>query len=336
MSLLVPPRRFDPTVPEIMDRPGNEPTLLRADLRVLEGINRFLGGHRIPLLYLRKFSGLLRPGTLWRFSISLRARLMCRAPSPSWARSAKWTWPSLPWTAIRRFCGIARENTVDWPEIRIEQQNLLALPYPPPVFGRRPLLRHSAPRSPSRMQLQFCDAIHDIARGGWVVNDLRENRIAIGLSKLMAHTIITTPLRFRRTRIVRTRLHYCRVACDGRARRHGPFYHSPPPIFPHGARGAQVSVRTANSILIDAPLEKNLRDHVQPVALAQGASALSLDSCPQADDDGLIVRMGARRGWLPIQWTSRFQVDPNARELAFRAPQGVHARMRCCGRIHHA
>ena len=33
MSLLVPPRRFDPTVPEIMDRPGNEPTLLRADLR---------------------------------------------------------------------------------------------------------------------------------------------------------------------------------------------------------------------------------------------------------------------------------------------------------------
>ncbi len=55
MSLLVPPRRYDPTVPEIMDRPGNDLTLLREDLVVLEKINRWLGGQRIALLYLKQW-----------------------------------------------------------------------------------------------------------------------------------------------------------------------------------------------------------------------------------------------------------------------------------------
>ena len=36
--------------------------------------------------------------------------------------------------------------------------------------------------------------IHDIARVGFVVNDLRRNRIAIWLSKFMAWTIITNPI----------------------------------------------------------------------------------------------------------------------------------------------
>lgn len=36
--------------------------------------------------------------------------------------------------------------------------------------------------------------IHHIARVGYIVNDLRRNRIAIGLSKLMARTIIRNPI----------------------------------------------------------------------------------------------------------------------------------------------
>ena len=34
MSLFVPPRRFDPDVPEMMDRRGNDAESLRADLDV--------------------------------------------------------------------------------------------------------------------------------------------------------------------------------------------------------------------------------------------------------------------------------------------------------------
>jgi len=36
--------------------------------------------------------------------------------------------------------------------------------------------------------------IHEIARIGYVVNDIRRNRVAIWLSKLMARTMITNPI----------------------------------------------------------------------------------------------------------------------------------------------
>ena len=135
MSFLVPPRRFDPLVPEIMDRPGNEPSLLRADLRVLEEINRLLGGHRIPLLYLRK-----------RFNLSHSAKPLTvldlatgAADVPriiaTWARAQQ---ANVAITAVDgnpEILRIARENTAGWPEIRIEQRNLLTLPYPATSFG---------------------------------------------------------------------------------------------------------------------------------------------------------------------------------------------------------
>jgi ribosome-associated toxin RatA of RatAB toxin-antitoxin module len=35
------------------------------------------------------------------------------------------------------------------------------------------------------------------------------------------------------------------------------------------------------------------------------------------DGNALIVKMAARRGWLPIQWTSRFEVDAGLHELRF-------------------
>jgi ribosome-associated toxin RatA of RatAB toxin-antitoxin module len=35
------------------------------------------------------------------------------------------------------------------------------------------------------------------------------------------------------------------------------------------------------------------------------------------DGHALIVNMAARRGWLPIQWTSRFEADVRSHELRF-------------------
>ena len=37
----------------------------------------------------------------------------------------------------------------------------------------------------------------------------------------------------------------------------------------------------------------------------------------ERDGNALIVNMAARRGWLPIQWTSRFEADADAHELRF-------------------
>ena len=193
MSLLVPPRRFDPTVPEIMDRPGNEPTLLRADLRVLEDVNRYLGGYRIPLLYLRKLSGSLRSAkTLTILDLATGAADVPRAIA-TWARSQQIDIAITAVDANPEILRVARENTADWPEISIEQQDLLALPYSAASFDvvLCSLALHHFSESDAVVILR---RIHDIARGGWIINDLRRNRIAIGLSKLMAHTIITNPI----------------------------------------------------------------------------------------------------------------------------------------------
>jgi len=193
MSLLVPPRRFDPLVPEIMDRPGNEEKLLRADLRVLEDINRFLGGYRIPLLYLRKFSG-SRPSAkaLTILDLATGAADVPRAIA-TWARSQR---VDVAITAVDgnpEILRIARENIANWPEIRVEQQDLLALPYPAASFDvvLCSLALHHFSETDAVAILR---SINHIARGGWIINDLRRNRIAIGLSKLMAYTIITNPI----------------------------------------------------------------------------------------------------------------------------------------------
>src|SRR6266404_1671555 len=134
MSLLVPPRRFDPTIPEIMDRPGNEPSLLRADLRVLEDVNRYLGGYRIPLLYLRDLSDSRDPSrVLTILDLATGAADVPRAIA-TWARSQQVDVAITAVDGSPEILQIARENTAGWPEIRVEQQDLLALPYPAASF----------------------------------------------------------------------------------------------------------------------------------------------------------------------------------------------------------
>jgi SAM-dependent methyltransferase len=193
MSLLVPPRRFDPTVLEIMDRPGNEEKLLRADLHVLEGINHFLGGYRIPLLYLRKFSrSSSSPKPITILDLATGAADVPRAIA-MWARSQRIDVAITAVDSNPEILRIAHENTVDWPEIRIEQQNLRALPYPAASFDV--VLCSLALHHFSEVDaVAILRTINHIARGGWIINDLRRNRFAIGLSKLMAHTIITNPI----------------------------------------------------------------------------------------------------------------------------------------------
>ena len=56
------PRHFDPAVPEMMDRPGQDLDLLRDDLTVLETINRRLGGHALALRYVAEFRPRATPG----------------------------------------------------------------------------------------------------------------------------------------------------------------------------------------------------------------------------------------------------------------------------------
>jgi len=189
MSLLVPPRRFDPAVPEMMDRRDNDPALLRADLRVLEIINRHLGGHRIVHTYL--------PNLAKRSSVSVLDLGTGAADVPrAVARWAKANGVKVEITAVDanpEILQVARDNTAGWPEIRVEEADLRALPYRPASFDVvlcALTLHHFGEAD----VVAILRRIHDIARGGYIINDLRRNRAAIWLSKLMAHTIITNPI----------------------------------------------------------------------------------------------------------------------------------------------
>ena len=76
-------------------------------------------------------------------------------------------------------------------------------------------------------------------------------------------------------------------------------------------------MRTENSILIKAPLGKIFEATSNLLLWPKVLPHYRWIRILRAGDDGLIVKMAARRGWLPIQWTSRFQVDPNTPGLCF-------------------
>ena len=76
-------------------------------------------------------------------------------------------------------------------------------------------------------------------------------------------------------------------------------------------------MHTENSIVIRAPLEKVFQTTANLLLWPSVLPHYRWIRVLNASDDGLIVRMAARRGCLPIQWTSRFKVDSTARELHF-------------------
>jgi len=78
-----------------------------------------------------------------------------------------------------------------------------------------------------------------------------------------------------------------------------------------------MSVHTENSILIKAPLSKIFETTSDLLLWPKVLPHYRWIRILRTDSDGLIVKMAARRGWLPIQWTSRFQVDPATPELRF-------------------
>jgi ubiquinone/menaquinone biosynthesis C-methylase UbiE len=189
MSFLVPPRRFDPALPEMMDRPGNDASLLRADLRVLEKINRFLGGHRIPLIYLPQF---LKQKFVSILDLATGAADVPRAIA-CWAEVHGFKVQITAIDGNPEILQIARENVAGWPDIRLESANLLQLPYPRESFDivLCSLTLHHFSEGDAVAILR---RIHDIARGGYIINDLRRNRTAIWLSKVMARSLITNPI----------------------------------------------------------------------------------------------------------------------------------------------
>jgi 2-polyprenyl-3-methyl-5-hydroxy-6-metoxy-1,4-benzoquinol methylase len=192
MNLFAPPRCFDPNYPELMDRPGLDRVLLREELQILEGMNRRFGGHQLMLQYVQRLLSPTRRASLNILDLGTGIADIPRA-IVAWARQRQ-----LP-VAITAVDGnlnvlqIAQESCRDWPEIRLERHDLLALPYAADSFDVvlcSLALHHFA----SADAVTILQRMQEMSRLGYVANDLRRNWLAIWSTELLTRTVIRSPI----------------------------------------------------------------------------------------------------------------------------------------------
>jgi ubiquinone/menaquinone biosynthesis C-methylase UbiE len=191
-SWLAPKRCFDPDNPELMDRPGLDRALLREELQTLEDCNRRLGGHHLALHYVKRFVGATRAGSLSILDLGTGAADIPRAIA-AWARQRQ-----LP-VAIAAVDGnsevlqLAGESCRGWPEIRLEQHDLRALPYKPESYDLvlcSLALHHFA----SAEAVGLLRSIHRLVRGGYLVNDLCRHWPAIWSTEILFRALSRSPV----------------------------------------------------------------------------------------------------------------------------------------------
>jgi SAM-dependent methyltransferase len=192
INLFAPARCFDPNHRELIDRPGIDPVLLREELQILECMNRRSGGHQLMLQYVQRLLSPTRRASVSILDLGTGIADIPRA-IVAWARQRQ-----LP-VAITAVDGnpdvlqIARESCRDWPEIRLERHDLLALPYAPDSFDLvlcSLALHHFAAAD----AVTILQRVQEMSRLGYVVNDLRRNWLAIWSTELLTRTVIRSPI----------------------------------------------------------------------------------------------------------------------------------------------
>jgi SAM-dependent methyltransferase len=188
MNLFAPPRCFDPKYPELIDRPGIGQAMLREELQILESANKRFGGHRLVLHYVQRLAVSKQITSLSVVDLGTGLADVPRA-IVNWARTRQ-----LP-VAVSAVDGnpdvlrLAQESCRDWPEIHLEQHDMRALPYAANSFDLVlcSLALHHFGATDAAAILR---RIQEVARLGYIVNDLRRNWLAIWMTELLSLTVI--------------------------------------------------------------------------------------------------------------------------------------------------
>lgn len=192
MNLVAPPRRFDPNCPEMLDRPGTDPNLLREELNMLETMNRRFGIHR---LIVHQIERLLRSNHCPSWTILDLATGSADIPRALTAWFRKHHTP----VAITAVDGnpvvlsFARESCKDWPEIRLEQHDLLSLPYETGSYDLvicSLALHHFG----FEQAVAILRRMQELARVAYILNDLRRNWLTIWATELLSRTVFRSPI----------------------------------------------------------------------------------------------------------------------------------------------
>jgi 2-polyprenyl-3-methyl-5-hydroxy-6-metoxy-1,4-benzoquinol methylase len=190
-TLFVPARQFDPNEPELMDRPGVNKAWLRQELETLQTLNR-LGGHRLMLRYVSQLLGQNKLQELRVLDLATGAADIPRAVV-AWARKRG---TKISVTAVDRNEEVlrsAREWCRDWPEIQFQQCDLLELPYRTQEFDIV-LCSLALHHFTSDDAVKILRRMNEIARVGYILNDLQRNWLTIWTAELLARTLMRSPI----------------------------------------------------------------------------------------------------------------------------------------------
>ncbi len=186
--LLVPRRRFDSTQPELIDRPDLDRDSLRQELSALEDANRRLGGHHLVLHYLQRLLGSRSSGSLTVLDLGTGVADIPRA-LVAFARARKLHISVTAVDGSPRVLEFAQAACRDWPEISLQHHNLLTLPHRPDTFDVVicSLALHHFDRADA---VKILGRVHEIARLGYIINDLRRNWFSILATPLLAGAVM--------------------------------------------------------------------------------------------------------------------------------------------------
>jgi 2-polyprenyl-3-methyl-5-hydroxy-6-metoxy-1,4-benzoquinol methylase len=175
-----------------MDRGSVDRAALREELQALERCNRLLGGHDLVLRYIRRFMRLDRRASLSILDMGTGAADIPRAIA-RWARQRQLPVVITAVDGNSEVLRLAGEWCHDRLEIRFEQHDLRALPYPADSFD---LVLCST----ALHHFELADAItvlrsmHKIARRGYVVSDLCRNWLSIGATEFFVRALRCGPV----------------------------------------------------------------------------------------------------------------------------------------------
>lgn len=193
LSFLIPERHYDPHNPEMMDRTGIDADLLAGDLGNLRTINNWFGGLRA----VRRCVAPLIDGVVQGARIEVLDLATGSADcAVELAKRMRRLGRSVGITAVDKnpfMIETARKMAANFPEITIDEMDILSLPFPDRSFDI--VLCSSAIHHFSRR-----DAVHilfemnRIARVGFVVNDLDRSRFGAWAAWLYGHLATTNPI----------------------------------------------------------------------------------------------------------------------------------------------
>jgi len=189
---MVPARRYDACVPEMIDDPDADATMLRDELKSIRTINRFFGGYPalrrgVMKLLAGTESKTIRVLDLGTGSADLPVYLV---------HLFRRLHRSIDITAVDnhlRVVEVAKERTRQYNEISIETANLLNLNYAPGAFDIvicSLTLHHFSHED----AVKILRSMHTLSRVGILLIDLDRSWVAAWTTKIYTHLTTRNPM----------------------------------------------------------------------------------------------------------------------------------------------